>query len=88
MADKKNWGSTVMGWFIVQDPAEGQDAPQDHDAVSDEELIQRAAAGQSASAEEPLEVFTSEPPPAPGGEVAFESVYEAAGITSEESTLR
>jgi hypothetical protein len=31
-----------------------------------------------------VQVFASEPPPAPGGEVDFERVYEAAGITPEE----
>jgi DNA-binding transcriptional MerR regulator len=86
MADKKNWGSTVMGWFIVQDAPDGGSAPQDDyapEAASsdDDALIQRAAGGQ----DEPLQVFTSAPPPpAPGGAVAFESVYEAAGITPEE----
>ena len=80
MSDKKTWGSTVMGWFVVQDSPGGEvgsaDAPS-----SEEDLIQRAA-GTDA---EPLPVFTSEPPPAPAGEVDFEGVYEAAGITPEES---
>jgi len=77
MSDKKNWGSTVMGWFVVQDSQEGEVAPSDSSAEDD--LIQRAAGGP-----EPLPVFTSEPPPAPAGEVDFEGVYEAAGITAEE----
>jgi hypothetical protein len=78
MSENKSWGSTVMGWFIVRDASEG--GSETHDPVAaDEALIQSAAAGQ-----EPLQVFTSEPPPSPDGEVDFESVYEAAGITSEE----
>jgi hypothetical protein len=78
MSDKKNWGSTVMGWFVVQDNPEGAGAPVESSA--DDDLIQRAAGGEP----EPLPVFTSEPPPAPEGEVNFEGVFEAAGITSEE----
>jgi DNA-binding transcriptional MerR regulator len=80
MADKKSWGSSVMGWFIVQDAPDGGSAPQGDDA-----LIERAAGAQRTSDDEPLQVFTSDPPPpAPGGAVAFDSVYEAAGITAEE----
>lgn len=78
MSDKKSWGSAVMGWFVVQDSAEG--GTDSHGAASDDALIERVAAGDP----EPLEVFTSAPPPSRGGEVAFESVYEAAGITAEE----
>ena len=78
MSDKKNWGSTVLGWFVVQENPEGGGAPSDSSA--DDDLIQRAAGGEP----EPLPVFTSEPPPAPAGEVDFEGVFEAAGITSEE----
>src|ERR671925_107518 len=77
MAGKKGWGSTVKGWFIVQD----QSAGDDHAAVaSEDELIHQAA----QAAPDDLPVFSSEPPPAPAGEVSFEQVYEAAGITEEE----
>lgn len=68
-----------MGWFIVQDASEGG-SDSSVTAPADEALIQRAAADGS----EPLAVFTSEPPAAPGGVVEFEAVYEAAGITAEE----
>ncbi|HKR67004.1 MAG TPA: hypothetical protein VJZ00_24970 [Thermoanaerobaculia bacterium] len=77
MSDKKGWGSTVMGWFVVQDqPAGGasETVPSDDDALI-----------ASAAATEPdPQVFTSTPPAAPGGQVDFDSVYEAAGITAEE----
>ena len=76
MSDKKSWGSTVMGWFVVQDSPGGEVSDT---ASADEALIQAAA----GAAEAPP-VFTSEPPPAPGGEVDFNAVYEAAGITAEE----
>jgi hypothetical protein len=79
MSEKKNWGSTVKGWFIVQDPAEvGEVAPET--SSSDEDLIRQAAGAPP----DDLPVFTSEPPAAPAGEVNFEGVYEAAGITSDE----
>jgi len=79
MPDKKSWGSAVMGWFLVPDSPEG--GSESHDGVlADDALIQRAAAEQS----EPLQVFSSEPPPARDGEVDFQGVYEAAGITAEE----
>jgi hypothetical protein len=76
MSEKKKWGSTVMGWFVVQDSPDGgaADAGSGDDAVIE----------STAAAPEPPQVFTSAPPAAPGGEVAFEQVYEAAGITAEE----
>ena len=66
MSEKKSWGSTVAGWFVVQDQPS-------------------ADAGAPAEAEPPppqpeLNVFTTPPPAAPGGEVDFNQVYEAAGI--------
>jgi hypothetical protein len=79
MSDKKSWGSTVMGWFVVQDPSGGGSAP--NDAAPGDDAVIQGAAGASP---EPLEVFASAPPQAKGGEVAFDEVYEAAGITAEE----
>jgi len=75
MSEKKKWGSTVAGWFIVKDET-GAEAPAVDSA--DDEAIRRAA-GQT-----PLEVFSSPPPAAPGGKVEFEQVFEAAGIDAEE----
>lgn len=84
MTDKKKWGSTVMGWFVVKDePAgggsddAGGDVPADADASADADAI-RAAAQQQ------IPVFASPPPAAPGGQVDFEQVFEAAGIDGEE----
>lgn len=80
MPEKKNWGSTVKGWFIVQDSAGDADF-QDFAAVeAEDELIRQAAQAEP----DDLPVFTSEPPRATAGEVDFERVYEAAGITTEE----
>jgi hypothetical protein len=64
MTDKKNWGSTVMGWFVVQDQGSPTPPPE------------RAAA-------EPINVFASQPPPAPGGNVDFDKVFDAAGIAAD-----
>jgi hypothetical protein len=69
MSDKKNWGSTVLGWFVIQEGGtpEGASPP---DEVP------------PASPEPPA--FVKEPPAAPGGRVDFPKVYEAAGVESEE----
>jgi Xaa-Pro aminopeptidase len=76
MSDKKGWGSTVMGWFVVSDSSSGAMEP----AAQDDDALIQAAAG--VPDDQP--VFMAEPPPAPGGEVDFNAVYEAAGITPEE----
>jgi DNA-binding transcriptional MerR regulator len=78
MSEKKGWGSAVKGWFLVDDQPDGGDSAAA--AASEDEMIHRAA----QEAPDDLPVFTSEPPPAPSGEVDFDSVYEAAGITAEE----
>ena len=76
MTDKKGWGSTVLGWFVVQDHAADSSVRPDKDA--EKRAIQRAAA------EKPIEVFATPPPPATGGNVDFEKVFEAAGIDGDE----
>lgn len=76
MSEKKSWGSTVKGWFVVQDSPAGGEA----DAGSADDALIQSAAGDA----EPPQVFATEPPPPRGGEVDFEQVYEAAGITAEE----
>ena len=78
MPEKKSWGSTVVGWFLVQDsPGE---ATENESAAAEDELIRQAAGAEPDA----LPVFTSEPPPATAGEVDFEGVFEAAGITADE----
>jgi hypothetical protein len=74
MSDNKTWGSTVMGWFVVKDQAEGGDEAVA--AVADD------AAAAAPQADVP--VFTTPPPPAPGGKVDFDQVFEAAGIDADE----
>lgn len=80
MAEKKGWGSTVVGWFIVQDPQpDAEPSVVREEASADADVIRRAAA-----AAEPLNVFRSAPPSAAGGSVDFDQVFEAAGIDAEE----
>jgi len=74
MSDKKTWGSTVMGWFVVQDQA------------ADSGESEAAAPGDvpSSTQQQELPVFNTPPPAAPGGKVDFDQVFEAAGIDEEE----
>jgi hypothetical protein len=71
---KKGWGKTVLGWFVQsgdERPAEGASA---------EELIAKYGDG----APTPVQLQDAPPVPAPGGNVDFEGVYRAAGISDEE----
>ena len=66
MSEKKSWGSTVAGWFVVQDQPSGDTAAP--------------AEAEPPPPQPELNVFTTPPPAAPGGEVDFNQVYEAAAI--------
>jgi hypothetical protein len=70
MSDKKKWGSTVLGWFVVHEDGTPDPAGPSGD-------------GASPAAPEPP-AFVTDPPPAPGGRVDFPKVYEAAGVGAEE----
>jgi hypothetical protein len=76
MTEKKGWGSSVIGWFVVQDPS----APREEE-MSDA----RPTGSRRAASSPPLDVFAEAPPPAPGGKVAFDEVFRAAGIDAEDS---
>jgi hypothetical protein len=78
MTEKKSWGSTVLGWFIVQDDAQASSGGASQSADADAALI-AAAAAQSSPA-----IFQQEPPPPTGGQVAFDDVFSAAGIDASE----
>jgi hypothetical protein len=77
MSDKKGWGSSVLGLFVVRDSetAEGAAAP----AVGPGTAEAAPADSDSAAAGS-----TSAAPMAPGGQVDFAAVYTAAGIDPEE----
>src|ERR687884_2233755 len=71
MSEKKSWGSTVAGWFVVQDqPSADAAAPPPE--------------SEPAAPQPELNVFATPPPAAPGGAVDFDKVYEAAGIDESE----
>lgn len=76
MTEKKGWKSSVIGWFVVQDPS----APDQEDTT---EVYSPRAPREAVSP--PLEVFDAPPPAAPGGKVPFDEVFQAAGIDAEES---
>jgi uncharacterized small protein (DUF1192 family) len=69
MSDTKSWGSTVLGWFVVQEDGAGAPASPPGEAPS--------------NAPDPP-AFVTAPPPAPGGRVEFPKVYAAAGVGDEE----
>ncbi|RPJ69338.1 MAG: hypothetical protein EHM24_18875 [Acidobacteria bacterium] len=83
MTDKKSWGSTVLGWFIVQDEEQaGASAAGAGDGGSPEA---DAAVIAAAAAESPVpDVFQTAPPTPVGGRVEFDAVFEAAGIDAGE----
>jgi len=80
MSDKKNWGSTVLGWFVVR--------PEDEGAAASDPASADAAVAASAEygADQPVVPVTpmNDPPPAPGGQVDFPAVYSAAGVEPEQ----
>jgi hypothetical protein len=81
MNEKRGWGSTVLGWFVVR---EGEGAPVDPFAALPDTPVTAEAAGGAAAAPEPPIAFATPPPAAPGGQVDFPAVFAAAGIDAEE----
>jgi hypothetical protein len=76
MGDKKSFGSTVLGWFVVR-----EDAPAKQESA--DELIAKYASQEPAPP--PPEVkLAGELPRATGGNVDYAAVYRAAGIAEEE----
>src|SRR6266403_541962 len=71
MTDKKNWGSTVLGWFVVQNDGKLPETDAGTDAPAAED-----AAALTAT-------FAKDIPAAQGGRVDFEAVFDAAGIDAE-----
>ncbi len=77
MAEKKGFGSTVLGWFVVR---EGEDDKKEESA---DELIAKYA--NDAPPPPPPEVkLSGELPKAQGGNVDFAAVFRAANINDEE----
>jgi hypothetical protein len=87
MTGKKGWGSTVAGWFIEREGEHG-DAAQVETGGPDAALAENPASplpgGEAYAAPSPTQgVFQTTPPPASGGQVDFEAVFEAAGVEPE-----
>jgi hypothetical protein len=98
MSEKKGWGNTVVGWFIVDEDAEKNVSSSVSEAdMTADELIAKYA-NQTPYTSDSAENFTSEtkqntvaipsdygtPPPVVDGKVDFESVFEAGGVDAEE----
>lgn len=78
MSEKKGWGTTVLGWFVVKDEAEpqGDGDPGETQAAPSSPEPEPAAAT----------TFVKEIPAAPGGNVDFAGVFDAAGIDTDEQS--
>ncbi len=81
MSEKKNWGSTVLGWFVVKE------AGQDSLAPPEQETLPQEGEAAAAPPGPPPAVFVTEPPRAVGGQVDFEGVLDAAGVDASERDL-
>src|SRR5262245_26865745 len=69
---ERTWGSTVLGWFIVREGDQpGAESPP---------MIETGDQTPAAPAPDPSSFFESQPPAAPGGQVDFNGVFDAAGI--------
>ena len=97
MSDKKNWASTVAGWFIERDePAvtdvsgESADLAQSPsqspsmDTFSSSSATIDALAAEYATPSPTQQVFQKEPPRPEGGQVDFAAVFAAAGVDADE----
>lgn len=84
MSEKRTWGKTVMGWFVVPEDDKGT-APSDKAGGEDnaDALIAKYASEPSkpnpVAFEQPVSALTG-----PGGAIDFDAVYEAAGISATE----
>jgi hypothetical protein len=85
MSDKKGWGSTVLGWFVVrpEDEAGGEAVAGADPAAA---ATADAAAIAAYSSDAPVVPMTpmENPPPAPGGQVDYAAVFTAAGVEPEQ----
>jgi len=82
MSDKKNWGHTVLGWFVVK---EGDEAPLS--ATEPDALPPEGDASTPGAPEPPPVAFVTEPPAPAGGQVDFDGVFDAAGVDASERDL-
>ena len=94
MAEHKNWGKAVMGWFIVDDDG-GQPGESVADSNADELIAKYADATPLTADGQTTFTGTSEaanfvpseyksPPAVENGQVDFNAVFEAGGVDAEE----
>ncbi len=86
MSEKKTWGKTVLGWFVVQDGESPGGTPgaaptSEPSAADADALIAKYAAEPAAPP--PVEL-KGELPRVVEGKVEFAQVYEAAGVDEDE----
>jgi hypothetical protein len=84
MSEKKGWGSTVLGWFVVQDEPAGGAADPASAAPEGQGSLPLPDAGPATGTGDAF--FQKAPPGAPGGNVDFDKVFDAAGIDDEEQS--
>lgn len=87
VSEEKGWGKTVLGWFVVQDEEAsriGSDFGSPTISESDREAVDAPSRPAVSALDEMPPVFEKEIPPAPGGEVDFDKVFDAAGIPDED----
>ena len=82
MSDKKTWGHTVLGWFVVKEGGEEPLSSTGPDALPPE-----GDASAPASPEPEPAAFVTEPPAPTAGKVDFEGVLDAAGVDASERDL-
>lgn len=84
MTDKKGWGSTVLGWFVVQD--EGQQSPSAPSAEADAANAPYRPFARTAPASTPAPAVdhATIQAAAPGGTVDFDKVFDGGGVNEEE----
>jgi Pyruvate/2-oxoacid:ferredoxin oxidoreductase gamma subunit len=96
MSDSKNWGETVVGWFIVKDEDQNNPAASADEAdLTADELIAKYAdqtplssdSGEGATTMQTDNFVPSDyktPPPVENGQVDFVAVFESGGVDAEE----
>jgi len=87
VSEEKGWGRTVLGWFVVQDEEAarmGADFGSPTIGDADREAAEAPPRPAVSALDEMPAVFEKEVPPAPGGEVDYDKVFDAAGITDDD----
>jgi hypothetical protein len=85
MSEKKGWGSTVLGWFVVRPEDEAAANGMGAYDGSDAPAVPGSDPAAYGSDQPVVPVAPMDnPPPAPGGEVDFAAVYSAAGVEAEQ----